>query len=372
MNRLDRYIFFQLLSPFGVFTLIFAGILWITQTLRFIEIVVSNRQNAMVFLEFSVLTLPNVLAAVLVLSGTAAAIYLINRMIVESELSVLLASGVSYWRLAKPFLIYGAFVATLSFVVFAYFQPVSMTRLGDRVHSVQRNAFSVFIKERQFVHPARGLAIFVETASDAGAIEGLFLRDGRDPERPITYSARKALLVDTGEGLRLIMADGTMAAKTSDQSIDVIRFEELAYDIGEIVPGGNVRSRPPSEYFLGQLLNPDTIAPEDRKRPTAAYLAEGFQKLTIIAMALCLPFAAFAIMTFRLAPRRSAFPKGAAAFLLTFVGMVATEQFKSILVAGVPRIGLFVLIPIFIIALSVLLVASQSSGGTLRKIEAGT
>ena len=62
MRRLDRYILGQLIAAFGFFVLIFTGVVWLTQAVRLIDTVVASGQSARVFLEFSALVLPQVLA----------------------------------------------------------------------------------------------------------------------------------------------------------------------------------------------------------------------------------------------------------------------------------------------------------------------
>ena len=65
MNRLDRYIFEQLLGPFGFFALVYTGIFWLAQSIRLIEIVISNDQSVWELLEVSALILPTVMMFVI-------------------------------------------------------------------------------------------------------------------------------------------------------------------------------------------------------------------------------------------------------------------------------------------------------------------
>lgn len=329
MNRLDRYIFYQLLGPFGVFTLIFAGILWIAQNLQFIEIVVDNRQNASAFLEFAVLMLPHTLAIMMSLSSLAAGVFLVNRMINESEISVMFSSGVSPYTLARPFLLFGGFVAALLFCIEGYLQPLSLTRLNDRIREVQDNAFYAVIRERQFFFPAPGISIFVVSASSTGSLDGLFLKDTRQPERPVTFSAEKALLLKSDIGMQLVMSNGTMTSKADAETLDILRFNELAYNIALDDDSAAPRDRWPTEYFLGQLFSPETIIAAGGTREYMVYLNEGLQKVALISFAFLFPVFAFSLMTFRFAPRRSNLLKAAFLAFSGLVYLVLTEQLKA-------------------------------------------
>ena len=65
-----------MLGPLGFFVLVLTGVVWLTQSLRIIDLVVNNGQGARVFLEFSALLLPVVLSIVLQLGGLAATVYM--------------------------------------------------------------------------------------------------------------------------------------------------------------------------------------------------------------------------------------------------------------------------------------------------------
>ena len=95
MTRLDRYILAQILAALGCFILVFTGVVWLTQAVRLIDTVVASGQSARVFLEFSLLVLPQVFVIVLPLSGIGAALYALNKLYGDSELIVMMGSGLS-------------------------------------------------------------------------------------------------------------------------------------------------------------------------------------------------------------------------------------------------------------------------------------
>jgi lipopolysaccharide export system permease protein len=102
MSRLDRYILRLLAGPFLFFVLVFTGVIWLSQSLRVIDMVVNNGQSAAVFLEFTALLLPTVMTVVLPLSAFAAALTAFNRMVSDSETVVLQAAGISRLALMRP------------------------------------------------------------------------------------------------------------------------------------------------------------------------------------------------------------------------------------------------------------------------------
>ena len=113
MGKADRYILGQLMVLFGFFSLVLVSIYWINRAVALFDTLIGSGHSTFVFLEFSVLSLPNVIRMALPLAEFAAAAYVCNRLITESEMVILQSTGYSPWRLARPFLWFGAIVALM-------------------------------------------------------------------------------------------------------------------------------------------------------------------------------------------------------------------------------------------------------------------
>ena len=105
MSRYDRYVLSQLLLFFGFFALVLVAVFWINRAVVLFDRLIGDGQSALVFLEFTALALPNLIRMVLPMAAFAAAIYVINRLNSESELTVMQATGSSPWRMARPILV---------------------------------------------------------------------------------------------------------------------------------------------------------------------------------------------------------------------------------------------------------------------------
>ena len=65
MTRLDRYVFRQLAVALIAVTVGLAALIWLTQSLRFIELVLDRGLSFAVFLELTGLLLPSFFAVIL-------------------------------------------------------------------------------------------------------------------------------------------------------------------------------------------------------------------------------------------------------------------------------------------------------------------
>jgi lipopolysaccharide export system permease protein len=290
LTRLDRYLLRQLVVAFGFFALVFTGVVWLTQAVRLIDTVVASGRGGRILLEFSALVLPQVLVIVLPLAGMGAALYALNRLYSESELVAMMGAGVGPAQLLRPVAVFGGLIALAMAVVVTVLVPRGGAALAARTQEIRSDLAGALIVERQFLHPANGLTLFIADTGRAGEMSGVFLHDQREPERPVTYSAENALLVRDGDEARLVMRDGVALGLTADGAqLNAVDFDQLVFDLSELVQSEDDRAPRPAEYPLRQLLRPTPEMLERGRFGRGDYLAEAHYKITLPLLAWLYP-----------------------------------------------------------------------------------
>ncbi|MEM6663740.1 MAG: LPS export ABC transporter permease LptF [Pseudomonadota bacterium] len=296
MRRLDTYIFRQVLGPFVFFVVVFTGVIWLTQSLRVIDTVVNNGQSANVFLEFTALLLPMVLSIVLPVALFAAVLYAVNRLFTDSEIVVMMASGLSGTSLLRAVTAISLIVMALVYLLTLYLMPTAQREMRDRITQIRGDVAAAFVREGAFLNPVAGVTVYLRETGRTGEMFGIFVQDERDPEQTVTYTAERALLVRDQGDTRLVMFDGI--AQSSDgnagSALSILRFEQLSYDLSQLDDPGPARSRKPSELFLPELL---TLTQEQVfPRKIGSYRAEAHEALSAPLYVLALPLLAVAFV----------------------------------------------------------------------------
>lgn len=296
MRRLDRYIFAQITGPFIFFVVVFTGVIWLTQSLRVIDTVVNNGQSAWVFLEFTALLLPMVLALVLPIALFAAVLYGVNRLFTDSEIVVMLAAGVSGTAILRAVTAFSMIVLVVVYAFTLFLMPTAQREMRDRITQIRGDVAAAFVREGEFLTPVRGVTVYLRGTGESGELFGVFVQDEREPERSVTYTAERALLLRDGDGTRLVMFDGIAQSQTAgpDRNLSILRFERLVYDLSQFEEGGPVRFRKPSELFIGELLSID--ANQAAPRPVSEYRAEAHEALSSPLYTIALPLLAVAFV----------------------------------------------------------------------------
>ncbi|NCM97426.1 MAG: LptF/LptG family permease, partial [Rhodobacterales bacterium] len=170
MSRFDRYLLSQLLTLFGFFSLVLVAVYWVNRAVMLFDQLIGDGQTALVFLEFSLLFLPNVISLVLAVSAFAATVFVINRLMQESELVVMQACGLSAWRLARPVLYFGLIVAAMMLMLTHVLVPASRATLALRNAQISENVTAKFLRDGQFLHPATGITLYIREISATGEL----------------------------------------------------------------------------------------------------------------------------------------------------------------------------------------------------------
>nr|WP_166417090.1 LptF/LptG family permease [Cochlodiniinecator piscidefendens] len=253
----------QLMMLFGFFSLILVMVYWVNQAVVLFDQLIADGQSATVFLEFTALTLPNVIRVVLPISAFIAAVYATNRLSSESELVVMQATGFSGFRLARPVLYFGLIVAALLSVLSHFLEPMASRQLEERRTEIAQNVSAGLLSEGEFLHPATGITFYIREITPVSELLDIFLTDTREENIELTYSARRAFLANTDAGPKLLMFDGlAMNLDRSTQRLFTTRFEEFAFDISGLVDIENLGPPQPSALTTFEILSLDITALE--------------------------------------------------------------------------------------------------------------
>jgi lipopolysaccharide export system permease protein len=285
----------QLLALFGFFSLVLVAVYWINRAVGLFDKLIGDGQSALVFLEFSLLTLPFVIRLVLPISAFAAAVYVTNRLTAESELVVMQATGFSAFRLARPVLYFGLIVSLMMMVLMHVLVPMSRTMMADRSAEISENVTARFLTDGQFTHPAKGITLYIREITENGELLDVFLADNRGPNARTTYTARRAFLVRGTDGPKLVMFDGMAQSVTRKGSrLSVTRFADFAYDLADLITGDVRAGRGVDELSTLELLFPTEATLAETGRARSVFLFEGHSRFGQPFLALAAALIGFA------------------------------------------------------------------------------
>ncbi len=297
MARFDRYLLSQLMVFFGFFALVLVMVYWVNQAVLLFDRLIADGQSAMVFLEFTALTLPNVIRVVLPVAAFAASVYATNRLSSESELVVVQAMGFSSFRLARSVLVFGLIVAFLTGILSNILVPISESRLSERSAEIQNNITARFLTEGEFLHPTDGITFYIREITPEGELKDVFMSDSRDPDNQVIYTAKNAFLVREDTGPKLVMFDGMAQTLTPDSNrLFTTSFSDFSYDIGSLIKDVESSGRKLVEISTSELIFSTKALSEETGYTTSTLLYIGHERIAQPLLAIVAALIGFATL----------------------------------------------------------------------------
>jgi lipopolysaccharide export system permease protein len=295
MPRLSVYVLAQMLGPAALFALLMTLVVWLTQSLRLLDLVINRGQSAATFVYLTLLILPSLLVIILPIAYFAGTLYALTKLNTDSELVVMHSAGYSRAQLAVPVMIAAGIVIVLTYICGLYLMPAGQRAMKDKVLDIRADVGAALLDEGEFNTPAQGLTVFIRELSSDGHIRGVLVHDSRNQKHPISYLAESGQLAQTPAGARLIMDDGTIEqSDASGARLSVLKFKSYVFDLDQFTGPARVTDRASSERFLGELFWPN---PSIKPAVRAAYFAEGNNRLAQPLYCIAFGLIALAVIT---------------------------------------------------------------------------
>ena len=365
MSKLDTYIFKNLLGPFLFFTIVLTLVVWLTQSLRFVDLIVNKGLSVTFFLKLTILVIPGVFGIILPVAVFAAILYCYQRLHSDSELVVIWSAGVSNLRVTRPALIFVLLVTSFAYGLSLYFVPAGNRAFKELQVELRTNISYVPLQEGAFNTITKGLTVYLRARKPSGELLGILVHDNRDANRPVTMMAERGALVRTDAGPQFILKNGNrQQMDRSGDKLSILYFESYNLDLTQFIKKENYRWRKPKERFIHELLWIDENNPNDRKNRGRLW-STGHDQLTSPLYGLAFTLIALALLLTGEFNRRGRGRRVIIAIALVMavrLAGLAAVNVAAQTIALTPLIYLNVLLPIAIGGV-VLLRERRTSGG---------
>ncbi len=154
VTRLDRYIFHQLLVAIIAATSALVALIWLTQSLRFVELVVNRGLSMRVFLQLTGLLIPNFVAVILPITTFVVVQFVYQRLSGDRELTVMRSTGMSPFALARPALALATLSVIACFILNVWVVPASYASFREYEFEI-RNRMAAFMLQEGVFTPSR-------------------------------------------------------------------------------------------------------------------------------------------------------------------------------------------------------------------------
>ena len=305
MNRMGRYIFRQLVVGMIMVTAGLTCVIWLMQSLRFVEMIVNRGLAAGTFFYMTILMLPNFLPIILPVASFTVVVFIYSKLSTDRELIVMRSAGLSQWALGKRAILMGMIVVLLIYALNLFIMPESWRKFREMQWAFRQSLAHVVLQEGAFNAISGDITVYVRERGKDGQLKGVLVHDNRDKEKPTTYMAERGALIESASGARLILFDGNRQEMDRKAGrLSLLYFDRSTFDLKDVLPSPEARYREARERSLEELLNV-TEDPTVGEQDHGKFTAEAHKRLATPVLALGFNIVALACLLSGTFSRRS-------------------------------------------------------------------
>tara|TARA_B100000886_G_scaffold338949_1_gene303037 strand:- start:1282 stop:2418 length:1137 start_codon:yes stop_codon:yes gene_type:complete len=185
---LFRKLLFDCLVFFTI-TLFSSGIIiWIFQAVNFLDIIVEDGRNYLVYLNFSLLNFPKVISKLVPFVLFFSFLYVIGKYELKNELIIFWNFGINKIDLINFFIKFSFLIMIFQIFLTAFIVPKSQDLARSFLRASSINYIENFIKPRVFNDAVKNLTIYSNSKDELGNLKEIYLKKGSGDNFQITFA----------------------------------------------------------------------------------------------------------------------------------------------------------------------------------------
>ena len=276
-TQVDRYLLRQLSVALLAVTGGLVALIWLTQSLRFVELVVNRGLSFRVFFQLTGLLIPSFVAVILPITTFVVVQFTYQRLAGDREITVLRAAGLSPLALARPALAVAGVAVTACYLLNIWIVPAAFGAFRQYNFEIRNRVAAFLLQEGVFTPVSDDLTVYVRARDPDGTLHGILVDDARQKNSHATILAERGRLIPNVQAPRVLLFNGSrQEIDRQTGRLNVGTFSEQALDLGVNGKAEEIRYRDATEMSLGELLHPEGLVNE---RDYAKLNAEAHHRL---------------------------------------------------------------------------------------------
>lgn len=264
MSIIDRYFSRQLIAIFVMLLLILTGLAWMVQIMAMMKFLMNYGVELTNFLGLTLMMVPFIISIIIPFVTFIAVLFVYNKMISDTEIIVLAASGWSPIRIAKPALWLAGILTVAHLVLNIFIVPATQAQFYDTQWNLRYGLAHMKLQEGAFTEISHGRVVYVDKVSGHD-LNQVMLSDIKDDKSKMIVFARQGKLVSTMRGLSIVMSDGSLQMSGTSNVVGTFDNFDMDLSITEKSNNSSFRVR---RLSTGNLIKSLTSKLTDKQYKT--------------------------------------------------------------------------------------------------------
>ena len=230
MRIIDRYVIREVIPPFVLALLVFTFVLIIPFIIDIAEQMIAKNVPAVTILRLMATLLPQALALTIPMALLIGLLVGLGRLSADREVVVMMACGISPYRLLQPVLVFAVVCWGLTSWVMLKAMPDGNQRYRELTQEIVMNRAEGEVRPRVFFEDFPNLVLYVhEVPLDGKGWLDVMAADTSHASTPVIYLARRGRMVINREAqtIHMVLEDG---ARHTTKLEDPAAYEVLKFD----------------------------------------------------------------------------------------------------------------------------------------------
>ena len=177
---------------FFLITLLSASIIiWVFQAVNFLDIMIEDGRDYLVYINYSLLNFPKIVSKVLPFVFFFSFFYVISRYELNNELIIFWNFGVNKIQLINFLLIFSIFLTLIQITLSAFIVPGAQDKARSFLRTSSVNFFESFVKQKKFNDTIKNITIYNDGKDKDGNLINIYLKKEENIDNfQITYAKR--------------------------------------------------------------------------------------------------------------------------------------------------------------------------------------
>lgn len=243
MRIIDRYVVREIIPPFLIALLVFTFVLIIPFIIELAEQLIAKGVPGGTILQLAATLLPSTMALTVPMALLIGLLVGLGRISADREFVVMMACGISPYRLLQPILVFAVVCWGLTSWFMLKGMPDGNQRHREITQEIVMNRAEGEVRPRVFYEDFPNLVLYVrEVPLDGKGWLDVLAADTGNPSEPVIYLARRGRMVIDRDArtIHMVLEEGTRhTTKLEDPSAyEMLTFDStiIALDPGSVFP----------------------------------------------------------------------------------------------------------------------------------------
>lgn len=264
VSIITKHLSRQLILAILGLTVVLSFITWLTQSLKFLELIANNGITPFRFMQIIALLLPSLTVVILPICCLVATVFIIHKLIGENEIVIYQAGGISLVQIIRPFLIVGFILASFSWWLANSVAPKSTDKFSALKNTLSHEFSAGVIRDGTF-SKFKDLTIYVQDRLDGDKLHNVFLYRKEANNTEMSIFAENGQVIASNGRIYLQLFNGCRQVHSQNlEDNKAFFFKEFLYDLNILSQEG-VASISGVPFSMSQLLRPSMDIPDSSR-----------------------------------------------------------------------------------------------------------